>query len=109
MQKNVILDVTLKVNYRCIILYIIRHLPTNVWSQTVATGLKGNGNLQTTFVHMTKLCLSVTLVISLQNSKKDLKEHKKRHEEDLPYECKICHKRFQYRSGWKRHTDKDHK
>ena len=40
---------------------------------------------------------------------KHLKEHKKRHEEDLPYECKICHKRFQYRSGRKRHTDKDHK
>ena len=37
------------------------------------------------------------------------KEHKKRHEEDLPYKCKICHKRFQYRSGQKRHTDKDHK
>ena len=40
---------------------------------------------------------------------KHLKEHKKHHEEDLPYECKICHKRFQYRSGRKRHTDKDHK
>ena len=40
---------------------------------------------------------------------KHLKEHKKWHEEDLPYECKICHKRFQYRSGRKRHTDKDHK
>ena len=40
---------------------------------------------------------------------KHLKEHKKRHEEDLPYKCKICHKRFQYRSGRKRHTDKDHK
>ena len=32
---------------------------------------------------------------------KHLKEHKKQHEEDLPYECTICHKRFQYRSGWK--------
>ena len=41
--------------------------------------------------------------------KKHLKEHKKRHEEDLPYECKICHKRFQYRSGRKRHTDNDQK
>ena len=41
--------------------------------------------------------------------KKHLKEHKKRHEEDLLYECKICHKRFQYRSGRKRHTDIDHK
>ena len=41
--------------------------------------------------------------------KKHLKEHKKWHEEDLPYECKICHKRFQYQSGRKRHTDKDHK
>ena len=40
---------------------------------------------------------------------KHLKEHKKQHEEDLPYECKICQKRFQYRSGRKRHTDKDHK
>ena len=37
---------------------------------------------------------------------KQLKEHKKRHEEDLPYECNLCHKRFQYRSGRKRHTDK---
>ena len=40
---------------------------------------------------------------------KHLKEHKKPHKEDLPYECKICHKRFQYGSGRKRHTDKDHK
>ena len=66
--KNVILDVTLKVSYHHIILYIVRHLLTNVWSQIVAAGLKENGNLQTTFIHMTKLCLSVTHVILLQNS-----------------------------------------
>ena len=41
--------------------------------------------------------------------KKNLQEHKKWHEEDLPYECKICDKRFQYRSGRKRHTDIEHK
>ena len=34
--------------------------------------------------------------------KKQLKEHiKTKHDEDLPYECKLCHKKFQYRSGRK--------
>ena len=34
--------------------------------------------------------------------KKQLKEHiKTKHDEDLPYECKLCHEKFQYRSGRK--------
>ena len=42
--------------------------------------------------------------------KKQLKEHvKTKHDEDLPYKCKLCHKKFQYRSGRKRHMDRDHK
>ena len=40
---------------------------------------------------------------------KQLKEHQKRHTDDYPHECKICHKSFKYRSGLKRHRDKDHK
>ena len=40
---------------------------------------------------------------------KYLKEHKRRHTDDLPYVCKSCNKRFKYHSGLKRHTDKDHK
>ena len=42
-------------------------------------------------------------------TKKQLKEHQKRHYDDCPYECKICHKGFHYRSGLKRHRDKEHK
>ena len=42
-------------------------------------------------------------------TKKQLKEHQKKHSDDYPYECKICNKGFQYRSGLKRHHDKDHK
>ena len=42
-------------------------------------------------------------------TKKQLKEHQKRHTDDNPHECKICHKGFKYRSGLKRHWDKDHK
>ena len=42
-------------------------------------------------------------------TKKQLKEHQKRHTDDYPHECKICHKGFKYRSGLKRHRDKDHK
>ena len=42
-------------------------------------------------------------------TKKQLKEHLKRHTDDFPYECKICHKSFRYRTGLKRHRDKDHK
>ena len=42
-------------------------------------------------------------------TKKQLKEHQKKHIDDYPYECKICNKGFQYRSGLKRHRDKDHK
>ena len=32
-------------------------------------------------------------------TKKQLKEHQKNHLDDFPYECKICHKSFKYRSG----------
>ena len=42
-------------------------------------------------------------------TKKQLKEHHKKHSDDHPYECKICHQGFQYRSGLKRHRDKEHK
>ena len=70
-------------------------------SQIVAAGLKGNGNLQTTFVHMTKTMLKCDTCNFTTKLNKHLKEHKKQHEEDLPYECKIYHKRFQYCSGWK--------
>ena len=40
---------------------------------------------------------------------KQLKEHQIKHTDDFPHECKICHKGFKYRSGLKRHCDKDHK
>ena len=43
------------------------------------------------------------------STKKQLKEHQKKHTDDFPHECKICHKGFRYRSGLKRHRDKDHK
>ena len=42
-------------------------------------------------------------------TKKQLKEHQKKHSDDFPYECKICNKGFQYRSGLKCHCDKDYK
>ena len=42
-------------------------------------------------------------------TEKQLKEHKKRHTDDYPHECKICHKGFKYRSGLKCHWDNDHK
>ena len=41
-------------------------------------------------------------------TKKQLKEHQKWHMDDYPHECKTCHKSFKYRSGLKRHRDKDH-
>ena len=43
------------------------------------------------------------------STKKQLKEHQKKHSDDHPYECKICHQGFQYRSGLKRYRDKEHK
>ena len=43
------------------------------------------------------------------STKKQLKEHQKKHSDDHPYECKIYHQGFQYRSGLKRHRDKEHK
>ena len=43
------------------------------------------------------------------STKKQLMEHQKKHTDDYPHECKICHKGFKYRSGLKRHRDKDHK
>ena len=43
------------------------------------------------------------------STKKQLMEHQKKHTDDYEYKCKICHKGFKYRSGLKRHRDKDHK
>ena len=42
-------------------------------------------------------------------TKKQLKEHQKHHCDVFPYECKTCHKGFHYKSGLKRHHDKEHK
>ena len=41
------------------------------------------------------------------STKKQLREHQKKHSDDHPYECKICHQGFQYRSGLKPHRDKE--
>ena len=43
------------------------------------------------------------------STKKQLKEHLKKHSDNYPYECTICHQGFHYRSGLKRHRDKEHK
>ena len=40
---------------------------------------------------------------------KQLKEHYKSHSDDCTVMCKLCGKGFRYRSGLKRHRDKDHK
>ena len=40
--------------------------------------------------------------------KKYLKEHKKSHENTLPYSCNICGKRFLWRSGVRAHKIKEH-
>ena len=42
------------------------------------------------------------------NSEKNLKEHQRKHRDDCEYICKICKKGFHYRSGLKRHRDKEH-
>ena len=41
-------------------------------------------------------------------TKKQLKEHQKSHQDDHQHVCAICGKGFKYRSGLKRHRDKDH-
>ena len=43
------------------------------------------------------------------NTSKALNEHKKSHSDDCTHVCKECGKGFKYRSGLKRHKDKDHK
>ena len=43
------------------------------------------------------------------NTSKSLNEHKKSHRDDCTHTCKECGKGFKYRSGLKRHRDKDHK
>ena len=40
---------------------------------------------------------------------KYLKEHQKSHNKELPYSCDLCGQRFLWRSGVKRHKEKDHK
>ena len=39
---------------------------------------------------------------------KYLKEHKKSHKKELPYSCELCGQRFLWRSGVKRHKEKEH-
>ena len=43
------------------------------------------------------------------NLEKQLKEHQRKHSDDCAYLCKICNKGFHYRSGLKRHRDREHK
>ena len=43
------------------------------------------------------------------NLDKNLKEHNRKHSNDCPYHCKICDVGFHYRSGLKRHRDREHK
>ena len=42
------------------------------------------------------------------DTKKQLKEHQKSHQDDYQHVCATCGKGFKYRSGLKRHRDKDH-
>ena len=42
------------------------------------------------------------------NTKKNLKEHQNSHRDDHQKVCAICGKGFKYRSGLKRHRNKDH-
>ena len=42
------------------------------------------------------------------DTKKQLKEHQKSHLDDHQHVCVECGKGFKYRSGLKRHRDKDH-
>ena len=44
----------------------------------------------------------------LMNTKKQLKEHQKSHQDDHQHVCATYGKGFKYRSGLKRHRDKDH-
>ena len=46
--------------------------------------------------------------ICYANTKKQLKEHQKKHLDDHRHICVVCSKGFKYRSGLKRHRDKDH-
>ena len=39
---------------------------------------------------------------------KYMKEHMKSHENKLPYQCNICHKRFLWRSGVRAHKQCEH-
>ena len=43
------------------------------------------------------------------NLNKHLKEHMRKHSDDYPYICVIRNKGFRYRSGLKRHRDREHK
>ena len=42
------------------------------------------------------------------DTKKQLKEHSKKHSDDHQHICTQCGKGFKYRSGLKRHRDRDH-
>ena len=58
---------------------------------------------------MTVTYLSAIPVIFQLTWKKQLKEHQRKHSDDCAYQCKICNKGFHYRSGLKRHRDREHK
>ena len=42
------------------------------------------------------------------DTKKQLKEHRKKHSDDHQHICTQCGKGFKYRSGLKRHRDSNH-
>ena len=54
-----------------------------------------------TYVH-------ITHVRKVLPQKKNLVSHLKKHENDKPYSCNICQKKFSQNSDLKKHTEKKH-